>query len=63
MLLFFRRNDSGQNLIERILSPCHTNNLTVTQIIAVKLPQIYKLLKLQRPSPTSGTYSMATSAQ
>ena len=38
-------------------------NLTVTQITAVELPHIYKLLKLLRPTLTFEFSSMATSVR
>jgi len=46
VLLHFRQEDISQNLAE--MNGCGYENLTVTQIIAVEVLQIYKLLELLR---------------
>jgi len=50
MLVSLKQEDVNQSLVEMSWRLVH-ENLTVTQITAVELPYIYKLLKLLRPTP------------
>jgi len=52
VLLQFRQEKISQNLLETSFKSLAVRILTVTQIIAFKLPQIYKLLEVLRPTLT-----------